>query len=242
MKLKKISLWFVIIICVVGAVFFMLVDPLIKYALESRVSRNLGLNLSVEEVDVEVWEGAIRCEGILVSNPEGFGNAAFITMPVLYVNFDLSSLFGDEKRFEKIEVNIQEIGIVKNQAGELNLMKLKELQEQAQKGKTAGAAKKQTAGSVGIEVFMLTLDHIRFLDFSQGEEPDERILRVGIDHQRFKDVESPEAIAKAVVIATVMEASSREGGMEDLLAVAENLQALAGEEMAERLGELKKMQ
>ena len=131
------------------------------------------------------------------------------------------------------------VNIVKSKDGEPNLLRLKKLQEERPKMTVAENAKEEKPSTLTADSVMLTFDQIRFTDFSNDSEPQERILRVGIDHQRFKEVSNPELIGKTIVIATVIEASSREGGMEDLLELAESLEEIAGPEVAKRISMMK---
>jgi hypothetical protein len=240
MKIKKALLWIVIVLFAIGIPIILAKDACVKHLVQTKAKEKLGIDMTIGKLKVKILGGALYAEEVTISNPQGFEEVALAQIPLFFVDCDLCSLFGGEKRLEKMEVHVKEIGIVKNKQGELSLNRFKEMGEGRKRAGGEGEQKEREKGKLQIDKLRVTIDQVKFVDFSEGEEPVARTIPIRVDHLNFKDVSSGEKIGKAIVMSAVMEAAVSEGGLENLFALADSLKGIGGKEMEEKLGELRK--
>lgn len=236
--MKKIFLVVIGLICIALIVLSVVVDGVVKNAITGRISDTLGMVVTIDEVDVGLFGANIDIRGFTITNTESFGSKDFVTIPNLSVDTRLSSLLGGQRKLQELKVHIADVGIVKNKDGELNVSLLKSLAARNKKpGGNSESEDGDTRGS--IEKLVITFDHITFWDFSKTDNPEAVIIPVGVIHQTFRDVDSPQIVGQAVIMAAVLEGTSQEGGMDKIFALGDELKTLGGPAMAEKLDEFK---
>lgn len=239
---RKATLVAVAVIAAIALAALLAKNALVEHLIESQAKKALGLSMSIESVETQLLEGSIRCRGITVHNLDGFGTTPLVDMPEISLNCDVWSLFQREPQIETLVLNVREIGLSRNKEGMLNLVKLKEASEATAKvAENQQTSQEKKPGSLVIGLLQLTLGQIRFVDQYQVEQPVERVLRVGVDHQRFPNVKSGEAIARTIIMATLLEASSRKEGLADFARLVECIKPLAGIEEQAKIETLEKM-
>ena len=134
MKAKKALLWIIIILFVIGIPILLAKDACVKHLVQTKTMEKLGVDMTIGTLKVRILRGSLYAEEVTIANPQGFEEVALAHIPRFFVDCDLCSLLGSEKRLEKMEVHVNEIGIVKNRQGELSLNRLKEVGESAHEG------------------------------------------------------------------------------------------------------------
>jgi hypothetical protein len=200
MKIKKVLIWIGIILLVllIGRNFF------IKLGVQAGVKNVLGLKITIDKLNVGLFQSVVRIEGLTIYNPEGFKEETLAEAPLIYIDYELSSILKGEMHCTKIEVDIKEIIIIKNNKGEINLNSLKAIESDSDDTSTETDQEKKEEIEIKIEKLVLTLDHVRFVDYSRRRKPKERKIRVGIDHEEFENLNSVEEIVRVIILKTLI--------------------------------------
>ncbi|KPJ63136.1 MAG: hypothetical protein AMS15_01670, partial [Planctomycetes bacterium DG_23] len=189
MKFKKIFLWVGIVVVVLIVASLLGRNLLIKRGLQSGVKKSLGTELEIAKINVGLFRSDIRVEGLTVYNPEGF-EGELAALPLIFVDYELGPMFKDRIHLSEVEVNINEIAMVKNKNGEINLLRLKPISDERDEEKAPAEEKPKKEWEMQIDRLLLTIDHIKFVDYSAGGEPKVLEIPVGIDHEEFRDLDS----------------------------------------------------
>jgi uncharacterized protein involved in outer membrane biogenesis len=214
---KKIFLWVAIVVVAVVVVALVGRNLLIKQGLQSGVKKSLGTELAIGKINVGLLRSDIRVEGLTVYNPEGF-EGELAALPLIFVDYELAPMFKDRIHLSEVEVNINEIAVVKNKNGEVNLTRLKPISEKKDEEKAPEEEKPKKEWEMQIDRLLLTIDHIKFVDYSAGGEPEVVEIPIGIDREEFRDLDSMDEIVQVVVLRVILKAGLANIGipLEDL--------------------------
>lgn len=102
-----ILLGVVLVVLLIGVGIF--ADGLVKKAIETGGTRALGVQTTVEDVDVGLFRGTLSLSDLAVENPPGFGDGRFLTLGEGTVAVSLLSLLGE--KIEIAEVTLRDIAI-----------------------------------------------------------------------------------------------------------------------------------
>lgn len=79
-------------------------DSVARSALESVLTRTFGTETTVESLDLEVFAGRVTVEGVRVANPEGFGDAPFLSLRSATLGAGLAHVLRDT-------VDVRDVGL-----------------------------------------------------------------------------------------------------------------------------------
>lgn len=91
------------------SVFTLSIDGMVKSGIEENGSELLGTEVSVDDVDVSLFDGSGSINGFTVENPEGFSDEPAIEIGQASMQVDLGSLFSDQIIVEEIIVKSPEL-------------------------------------------------------------------------------------------------------------------------------------
>ncbi len=200
MKILRTLKWGGISLAVLLGALLLGRNLLIKQGAKAAVKAAVGLDMDIADLDVGLFASRVRIEGLTVHNPEGFGEAPLAKVPVIYVDYEAGSLLGDKPRFTEIEVNVAEVSVVKNSVGELNLNRIRAI---ASQGPKPSEKPKETDKKIEMQIDRLTVTvgRVRYLELdASGNIRKELDYSIGVDHEVFEDLRSPEEIVRLVVL------------------------------------------
>ncbi len=96
----------VVAVVIVAVVFFTLTNlgPLVKKAVNTVGPKVAQTNVSVEDVNVSVFNGEAKVLGFLLGNPKGFSGSEAISVASVYVDIDEKSVTKNPIIVNKIEI------------------------------------------------------------------------------------------------------------------------------------------
>ncbi len=240
--MKKIFIGLITILIVLS-VFYFTRNIIVKAALPATVKAITGLGLSVESIDIGVFNTSIEIKGIKLLNPQGFEDRAMLNMPVVYVDYDLDSFFKGKIHLKSLKLNLKEFLVVKNQRGELNLYALRALPLKK------GEKKLEKMPEIKIDDLELKIEKVIYKDYLRGMPPEIREFKVNIN-ERYKNVTSPGAlisliVAKALKNTTIASLANfdlrpLERGISDIFRVTGEVAGDVAEETLETVGDISK--
>ncbi len=110
MKAKKVILNFIvlpiiILLVVLVAGFFLFGTGLIKAGVEKAATNTLGVPVSIKDVDLSIFQGKVKIEGLVVQNPPGYANETLLELGEGVVNLDIGSLMSDTVKIKLIKLD-----------------------------------------------------------------------------------------------------------------------------------------
>lgn len=215
--IKRIALWGGIGLSALLLVLILGRNLLIQHGASAAVKAALGLDLTIGEVQVGLLETDFRIRELVVRNPPGFGSEPLARVPLIYVDYELGSLFSGKLHCTRIEVEVAEVSVVQDASGATNLLKVKAL---AEGGKQEGSETKPEPKreskpmEMRIDKLILSIGRVRYLKLKgDGSVQSERNLEIGLDHEVFEDLTSPRQIVKLVLWRAVKSAGLNNLGL-----------------------------
>lgn len=145
MKKAILALSLVIVLAIIGAVYFVLtnLDSLVKAAIEKHGSEATQTAVRVSRVKIELTEGAAAIHGLTIANPKGFSTPYAFSLGEIGGKIDIKSLQEEPYVIDAITVRAPQVFMEINQEKKTNLNELKKnLAARSNKTKTQAAKDK----------------------------------------------------------------------------------------------------
>jgi uncharacterized protein involved in outer membrane biogenesis len=118
-----------ILMIVLAVALVLLKDTLVKALAEWQIHRRTGLDATIRSLEVGLFSPTLTTEGLKLFNPAGFGGTAFIEIQEVRFEYDFPKAMIGKARLRVLRVNLAELNIVRNQAGQTNLVAILEILE-----------------------------------------------------------------------------------------------------------------
>ncbi len=194
--MKKILKWFamlVLLLVVLVVVFFLSLDSILRITVENRIRAQTGMDAEIGKFHLGLLEPVITIKDFKIHNPPDFGGTPFLSIPEIHVEYDREALRHSQIHVTLLRFNLGELDIVKNEAGQTNLLSLG-LAVPA-KSKTVGAQGlaefKQRTGLdfTGIDVLNVSIGSAKYIDLKNPNN--DRQQKIGIDNLVVKNIRTP---------------------------------------------------
>ena len=197
MNNKFIKIFVIILVILIG--LGIVKDQIIKVAVQAGASRVLGTNVSVGGLSSGILRQSMRVRAFKIGNPPGFPQGTMLDVTEAGVDYDLSALLSGKLHFPLVILNLNEMVVVKNPAGVLNVdaLKVAEKKEAAPAGKPEKPSKPL---SLKIDVLRLNVNRVVFKDYTQGEEPLVQVFDVNLKDKTYKDIQSAQQLAALIMV------------------------------------------
>ncbi len=217
-KTLKVVLWALLgVAVIVPVIVFSFRNAIICGQIE-RYCEGLGIPVDIESFDIGLFQSQVKISGLKVYNPGRGREELFLDVPLIYVDYEARPVLRGKLHCSNVELDIQEIVIVKDEGGSnierfyevLSAGEEKEPGMSAEKGKPAGRETqiKETEKKeidIKIKKLVLSIGHIKI----KGTEKRERYITLDIDHEEFNDLTGTKEITSAVTKRILAKASFR---------------------------------
>jgi uncharacterized protein involved in outer membrane biogenesis len=202
MVMKKLGI-VVGIIVVIVVLLLIFKNILIKMAVEEGTKKVTGLELTIGAIDVGLLAPKVDITDMRLLNPPGFSDKVMIDIPKFFVNFELASFFKNRAHFRTVELNLNELMVVRNKERKLNLDALTALGKKKQQGEKPveqkGAKQEKKPMQLTIDKLMLKIGKVVYKDYSLGETPFTKTFTIGIN-EVFRNVTDPNDLVKLIIV------------------------------------------
>ncbi|MBI3458038.1 MAG: hypothetical protein HY002_19875 [Candidatus Rokubacteria bacterium] len=120
------------------------------------------------------------------------------SLPELYVDYDFGSLLKGPPHLEEVRIQLEELAVIRNAQGQVNVNSLRSVREQRGDTGTPRKPASAKAPQVRIDRLQVKIGRVIFKDYSQGATPLVKEFNVNLD-ERFENVTNPQALASAIV-------------------------------------------
>jgi uncharacterized protein involved in outer membrane biogenesis len=189
--MKSLFKWtFRIVALLVLAVILLLVfkDSIMRSIVEHRIREETGMEAKIGRFSCGILSPVVTIENLKLYNTAEFGGTEFLIVPELHMELDAEAIQQQKVRIKLIRLNLAELDVVRNQAGQTNLVTML---SSLPKGKLAphgihvGGRKFEFEG---IDTLNLSLGRMRFLDLKHPEQNYDQ--QINLDNQVFSNIKT----------------------------------------------------
>ena len=110
-----------ILVVIVGVMVHFLGDRAIKIGIETAATKVLGVGVTVEDVSLSLFGGALDLNSLVIKNPAGYEHPTLLELGDAHVAVDVKSLLGDTVSIK--DVQLDGVTVVIEQKGLTNNLK-----------------------------------------------------------------------------------------------------------------------
>jgi uncharacterized protein involved in outer membrane biogenesis len=174
---------------VLVVIFFLSLDTIIRVVMENRIRAQTGMDAQIGKFTLGLLEPTITIKDFKLFNPPSFGGTPFLDIKEIHAEYDRDALAKSELHVTLLRFNLGELDIVKNQAGETNILSLAALPSVKKTGGTKSFAKETGLEFTGIDVLNVSIGKAKFIDLKDPQNNREQVI--GIENCVMKDVKTP---------------------------------------------------
>jgi hypothetical protein len=206
--MKFIFKWLVrlvVLAVVVAVVFFLSLDTILRKVAENRIRAQTGMDAEIGRFHLGLLEPVVTIDNLRLYNPPSFGGTPFLNIPEIHVEYDRDALVKNQLHLTLLRINLGELDIVKNEAGQTNLYSLG-LTLPANGAKGGGQELKEFQQRTGlnfegIDAVNVSVGTVRFIDLKNPGNDQEQ--KIGIDNFVMKNVKTRADLAGLAVLVAL---------------------------------------
>lgn len=187
-RLFKWLLRLIFVIVVLVVLVFAFKDSMLRIAAEHRLRAQTGMDVKIGKFSSGIFSPVVTIENLKIYNTAEFGGTPFLDIPELHIELDSLALAQRKLRITLVRLNLAELDIVKNEAGQTNIFRIKNKVEGGGSKKNGLQAALGDFQFDGIDVLNLSLGKAKFIDLKDAKN--NREIRVDLQNQIFKNVKS----------------------------------------------------
>ena len=236
--MKKPQAW--VMVAAVLAGLLLAKNVLIKLAVSQGIKAVTGLDVQIGGLDVGLFNTRVSAKNVRVMNPAGFEDRVMVSLPELYVDYDLGSIVKGKPHLETVRVHLAELVVVKNQQGQVNVNSLRPIQEERQAKAPPAEQRERPARAPELHVDLLELQvgRVVYKDYAQPT-PSVKEFTVNIQ-ERYEHITSPQALASMIVMRSLAKTTIARLAGVDLgalkSAVEHGIQGVVGDVLNQAIG------
>ncbi len=201
--MKKLLKWTALLLLAVVALGLVARNFIIKATAKKVVRQTLGVEMDIGSLNVALFDSDVRIEDLKVYSPEGFGKEPLAEVPLIHVDYEAGSMLKGKPHCTLVELDIHDVEVVRNAAGDLNLSKLKALQKGDGDKPAEGGSPSEEGKPVEMRIdkLVLTLHQVTYTTLdADGSVKSQQVYQTGMDKEVFEDLQSPKEIAQLVAL------------------------------------------
>ena len=181
----------VALVVVAVIVLLLTYNSILRVAIERQIRAQTGMDAEIGSVHLALTSPTLEIQNLNIHNPPDFGGTPFLDIPEIHAEYDRAALARREIHLKLLRVNLGELDIVKNQAGQTNIF-LPGIKSQAKKsggGNSLADFKKQSGYDfTGIDMLNVSIGKVKFIDLNNQQNNREQTI--GIEERVIPHVKS----------------------------------------------------
>jgi uncharacterized protein involved in outer membrane biogenesis len=170
------------------------VNPLLKALTEKHIRNATGMDAEIGRFSLGLIEPAVTIQNFKLYNSPDFGGTPFLDIPEIHAEYDRAALAKNDLHITLLRLNLAEIDVVKNQAGQTNIVAIMAALQAKKAGIGANTVKRLTGlRFTGIDVLNISIGKAKFIDLK--DQRLNRAQKIGIENCIIKNVKSPADLA-----------------------------------------------
>jgi uncharacterized protein involved in outer membrane biogenesis len=156
--MKKFISFILFLAVIIIVTFIIARNTIVKEAAERGVVAVTGFPLKIASIDIDLKNSLIDIDDLVLHNPDQFEEDTMLSIPDIYVNYDIGAIVKGIVHMEEIRLDMKEFIVVKNKDGEVNITTLKKAVEPKEsKKKPKGQPKKTKKANLVIDLLSLKI-------------------------------------------------------------------------------------
>jgi uncharacterized protein involved in outer membrane biogenesis len=187
-RLFKWALRVVVLLVIAVVLLLAFKDTILRKVAEYQIRSQTGMDVKIGRFSSGLLSPDVTIENFKLYNTPQFGGTEFLIIPELHIEFDADAFKQQKLRIKLVRFNLAELDVVKNQAGETNIVSM---MAKMPKGKLAPhgiriGGKKFEFES--IDVLNLSIGRMRMIDLKNRNN--DRDVIINADNQVFNNVKT----------------------------------------------------
>lgn len=183
--MKRILITITVVIVLIAGGLVIARNILARQIIIKGVKAVTGMAVDIKSINIGLVHSGISVSGLKIYNPEGFTDKLLADCPEVYCDFDLPGLFRNRVHLGELKIDINELDIILNASGKLNVNSLALFLPKPGGGKPP---------EVKIDELRLKLGKVVYKGYLPAIGIKEGTFNLDIDEQ-FHDVTDPSAVA-----------------------------------------------
>ena len=162
-----------------------------------------------------------------------------VDMPEIYVNYELASFCKGKVHLEEVRLNLQELTVIRNAQGQVNINALRPVRESSTKSKLTPSEKTSNTGkppAIEVDVLELTIGKVVYKDYTTTP-PQVREFPLNV-HERFEHITNPSALGSLIVTGALIKTTIAQLADIDLKALQSQLTHAVGASVDKAINEV----
>ncbi len=194
------------ILIIIGIAVFGLIaltfakDQILRTIIATTTTAVTGAPTKIKTFSLSWTKHSVLIENFRMYNPKGFPKEVFVDIPKIEADLDVGGLLKRKLHLEKVTLDLNEIIIIKNEEGLLNVDALKVTQAQEGAGEKKGTPKKK-AGRIPMQIdeLNLNLGRVIYKDYTKGTPPKVDVYELSIKNKQYRNIASAQQLAVIIM-------------------------------------------
>jgi len=182
-------------------------NRIIKSTIEVTSRQVLGVETEVDQFSLSIRKQSFSIKGFRLYQPESFPEGIFIDISEISASCNASLLLNKRVHIPKLVLNINEVVLIKDQTGNLNVDALKITSEKKSKPQDENAKI-----TFRIDEMILTIGKVIYKKYGHDDKPVIKAFDIGIKDKKYENITSPQQLA-GKIIRTVMAPMAAKAGL-----------------------------
>ena len=202
-----------------AAVLFLIVYLAGQAFLDHVFEKNIGAKVRIGSIRVHLNPAEIEVKRIRISNIKGFKEPYMAMLPEVFIRINLQDLLRGKTHIELMRINLEEIRVEYNAAGQVNLNELRKIlsQKQAAQAKSNGGSRPAASSSqqvssksspppqVKIDRAVLSLGKAVYADTSK-KPAYHKEFALNVHEQALENAADPLSVTQQIITAVLSRA------------------------------------
>ena len=183
-RLFKWALYLLILGVVLAVAALLLLDPIVKQIVQSRLRSETGMDVKIGKMDIGLGTPTIAIEDCKVYYPPELGGSLFLSLPEVYADYDREAIRAHKLHLNLVRITLAEMDIVQDNKG-------RSLPGSGEKSRAVeGDVKKQFSGFTftGLDTLNVTLQKLRIWRLDSPAQVQE--VNFGISNEVFTNLKT----------------------------------------------------
>lgn len=134
-------------------------DTIVKEILVAQLNRRIGLESSIEKVDVYFLSSRIKIMNYVLYNSPAFGGSRFLEVPEITLEYDFTHALKGEVLLKLLRIDCSTVNIISDKLNRVNLEELFRIQ-------ASGGSQKSNSGTIPffIQTMNISIGKIRLMN------------------------------------------------------------------------------
>ncbi|MFA5144482.1 MAG: AsmA family protein [Candidatus Omnitrophota bacterium] len=186
---------FLIIAVLSFALFWMIKNIKAKDLIERRIERDLGINVTIEKLELSPLLTFVKAEGITIHNPEGFNEDELAYIASLSLIWDpLEMVLSKKPNIYLVALDLERLNVVKNQQGRINIKELIPIKEEE--------APSEDKTSPYLNTLILSIKEVNYTNYAAAVKQTHKYT-INMKNQLFIDLKDGDELMRLVIYKAI---------------------------------------